>query len=158
MRRLLVYAAAVILAGGLSYLTLAPDTAYANGEIKCHMEFSVSGWSIFYQTAKGTGTVTCSNGQHMPVTIRMKGGGITFGKSSIHDGHGEFTGVFDIQNVLGHYAYSQAHAGASKSSAAMVLTKGNVSLALSGLGSGWNLGVDFGAFIIEPEGGSHGSH
>ena len=36
-----------------------------------------------------------------------------------------------------------------RSAAAQVLTKGNVSLALSGKGEGWNLGVAFGAFIIE---------
>jgi hypothetical protein len=30
------------------------------------------------------------------------------------------------------------------------LTKGNVSLALSGKGRGWNIGIAFGAFIIEP--------
>jgi hypothetical protein len=30
------------------------------------------------------------------------------------------------------------------------MTKGDVSLALTGKGSGWNLGVAFGAFIIEP--------
>jgi len=30
-----------------------------------------------------------------------------------------------------------------------VMTKGNVSLALSGTGKGWDLGVAFGAFIIE---------
>jgi hypothetical protein len=30
-----------------------------------------------------------------------------------------------------------------------VLTKGHVSLALCGKGGGWNLGMAFGAFIIE---------
>lgn len=114
------------------------------------MTFSTSGWSAFYKTASGTGIVTCSNGQSIAVKIRMKGGGITFGKSTVKDGHGSFTHVHGIKDVLGHYAYSQAHAGASNSAAAMVLTKGDVSLALSGLGKGWDLGVDFGAFIIEP--------
>jgi hypothetical protein len=28
------------------------------------------------------------------------------------------------------------------------MTKGNVSLALSGTGKGWNLGVDFGKFTV----------
>jgi hypothetical protein len=130
-----------------------PHTARADAkEIKCQMTFSTSGWSVFYKTASGTGNVTCSNGQSMAVKIRVKGGGITFGKSTIKDGHGSFTHVYDIKDVLGHYAYSQAHAGASDSSAATVMTKGDVSLALSGLGKGWDLGVDFGAFIIEPAG------
>lgn len=152
MRKLTAALGVASLVAGVSLAGLAPQTARADGEIKCHMTFSISGWSVFYQTASGGGTVSCSNGQSMAVRVRMKGGGLTFGKSTIHDGHGEFTGVYDIKNVLGHYAYSQAHAGAANSSAAMALTKGNVSLALSGLGKGWDLGVDFGAFIIEPAG------
>ncbi len=39
--------------------------------------------------------------------------------------------------------------GAERFADAQVLTKGNVSLALSGKGEGWNLGVAFGAFSIE---------
>lgn len=156
MRRIFAVTAVLVVAAAAGLAASTPRTAYADGEIKCHLTFSISGWSVFYKTASGTGTVSCSNGQTLPVKIRMKGGGLTFGKSTIHDGHGEFTGVFDIKNVLGHYAYSQAHAGAANSSAAMALTKGNVSLALSGLGKGWDLGVDFGAFIIEPAGKSGG--
>lgn len=45
---------------------------------------------------------------------------------------------------------ARAHAGAEKSADAQVVTKGSVSLALSGKGRSWNLGVAFGAFIIEP--------
>lgn len=136
-------AATVALAMGAS------TTAHAR-DLTCHISFNLSGWSAFYKTAKGTGVVTCDNGQSMSVHLRTKGGGLTFGKIHITDGRGRFTGLNNINEVLGHYATAEAHAGTSdKSSKAQVMTKGNVSLALTGKGHGWNLGVDFGAFIIE---------
>jgi len=118
-------------------------------DISCKMNFQLSGWSVFYQTATGSGTVHCSNGQSMHVRIRVTGGGLTIGKSKIDDGVGQFTGVASVSEIKGHYANAQVHAGAEKSAQAQVLTKGNVSLALSGTGQGWNLGIAFGAFIIE---------
>lgn len=136
-------------AGLLAAVSLLPVSAAQAGDISCKMTFQLSGWSVFYKTAKGTGTVRCSNGQSLQVKLRAKGGGLTFGKTRITDGIGKFSGVSNVRDVLGHYAEAVAHAGAEKSAAAQVLTKGNVSLALSGKGEGWNLGVAFGAFIIE---------
>jgi hypothetical protein len=66
--------------------------------------FPDGGWSAFYKTASGTGTVTCDNGQKMNVTVDAKGGGLAFGKSKIDNGVGEFSGVKDIKEVLGSYA------------------------------------------------------
>jgi hypothetical protein len=129
-------------------MMFAASPAHA-ADLSCTLHYNLSGWSLFYKTAKGAGTVTCSNGQSMNVHIRVKGGGLTAGKTSIHDGTGKFTGVRSIDDVLGHYAHAGAHAGADKSAGAGVMTKGNVSLALAGKGRGWNLGVDAGAFIIE---------
>jgi hypothetical protein len=119
-------------------------------DISCTMNFQLSGWSVFYKTASGSGTVRCSNGQSLQVKLRAKGGGLTFGKTEITDGIGKFSGISNVRDVLGHYANAEAHAGVEdKAAAVQVLTKGNVSLALGGKGSGWNLGVAFGAFIIE---------
>lgn len=128
-------------------LGLAARGAQA-AEIDCEMRFSTSGWSIFYQTATGTGTITCNNGQRMAVKIRAKGGGLTVGKSTIENGRGEFSGVRDISELLGSYAAAEAHAGAAKSSKAQVMTKGEVNLALAGTGKGWDLGIAFGKFVI----------
>ena len=136
-------------AGLLAAATLLPVSTARAGDISCKMTFQLSGWSVFYKTAKGTGTVRCSNGQSLQVKLRAKGGGLTFGKTKITHGIGKFTGISNVRDVLGYYAEAVAHAGAEKSAAAQVLTKGNVSLALSGKGEGWNLGVAFGAFIIE---------
>lgn len=141
MRKTLIPAAAMLLA-------LASLPASAEPSVKCHLKFTVSGWSFFYKESKGTGTISCSNGQSMGVTIRTVGGGLTVGKSTIDNGHGEFSAVSNISELLGSYASGEAHAGAVKSSHAEVVTKGEVSLALSGTGRGWDLGVAFGKFEI----------
>ena len=112
------------------------------------MRFSLSGWSVFYKEASGEGTVTCSNGQTANVKLEARGGGLTAGKSSIENGHGDFSKVKDIEEIFGAYADAEAHAGAVKSSGARAMTKGEVSLALTGTGRGWDLGVAFGKFRI----------
>ena len=128
---------------------VAPAPAAAAGGVDCQLRYDLSGWSAFYKTASGTGTVSCDNGQRMAVRIRTKGGGITFGRTRIEGGRGEFSGVSGIDEVLGTYVSAEAHAGANRSARADVMTKGEVSLALAGRGEGWNLGVAFGKFVIE---------
>ena len=142
MHRFVGFAAAAILLASV----IAPSQAA--GSIDCELHFSMSGWSAFYKHSTGTGTVTCDNGKSMKVKISAKGGGITFGKSSIENGLGKFTEVYAIEDIIGGYAAAEAHAGANKSASARVVTKGPISLALSGKGRGWDLGVAFGNFII----------
>ena len=137
----------LVAAGLASLLGSAPAAAR---DLSCRLDFDMSGWSVLYKTASGTGTVRCDNGQSLPVRIDAKGGGLSVGKSEIRDGRGEFSSVRDIREVLGTYVSAEAHAGAVKSSKAQVMTKGEVSLALAGTGEGWDLGVAFGAFTIEP--------
>jgi hypothetical protein len=129
---------------------LAAETkGQAGGLVECKMTYSLSGWSVFYKTASGSGTISCNNGQSAKVKVRAKGGGITFGKTEIIRGTGDFTGVRNISEVFGSYAQAEAHAGAVKSADAQVLTKGSVSLALAGKGRGIDLGVAFGKFTID---------
>ena len=115
----------------------------------CTMKFNLKGWSAFYKTSKGEGTIRCDNGQSAHVRIKATGGGITFGKSEIVDGTGKFTGARGISELFGSYAQSEAHAGAGKSADAQALTKGEVSLALKGTGRGVDIGFAFGKFTIE---------
>jgi hypothetical protein len=115
----------------------------------CEMTFSLKGWSAFYKTAKGDGVITCDNGQTARVKISSKGGGITAGKFKIEDAIGKFTEVGDISELFGGYAQAEAHAGAGKSAKAGVVTKGSISLSFAGKGTGVDLGVGFGNFIIE---------
>jgi len=128
-------------------LALAAPAAYAQKKTDCKMTFSMSGWSAFYKTASGTGKITCDNGQSMNVSVSAKGGGLTFGKQNI-SGTGEFSGVHNITELLGNYAQAEAHAGASKSSGATAMSKGDVQLALAGTGKGWDVGISFGKFTI----------
>lgn len=129
-------------------LLLAAPGAQAQTTLDCRLSFSTSGWSAIYRSANGTGTVTCSNGQSLPVRISVRGGGLSFGKSRIDNGNGSFSGVQNIRDVLGGYATAEAHAGAVKSANAQVVTKGPISLALAGTGEGWDLGVAVGSFVI----------
>jgi len=119
-----------------------------NTSAKCNMDFSLKGWSVFYKTAEGNGTVTCSNGQHANVKINVTGGGLSFGKMDILTGKGTFSEVLNIDEIFGGYVAAEAHAGAGKSAQASVYTKGDISLAMTGTGRGVNIGIDFGKLEI----------
>ncbi|EKD41307.1 MAG: hypothetical protein ACD_73C00771G0001 [uncultured bacterium] len=120
---------------------------FATAGTKCELDFVINTWSFLVKMGKGTGTIRCDNGQVANVLIKTPGGGATFGKSNIK-GHGKFTEVSSIQKLYGSYAYAESHAGAAKSASAQALTKGNISLAISGTGHGFDLGVAFGSFQI----------
>lgn len=136
------------LAGLLAAATPS-NAADPAAKVKCEMKFTLKGWSALYKRASGTGTISCSNGQTANVKLEARGGGLTAGKSSIENGRGEFSAVKDIEEIFGNYADAEAHAGAVKSSGARAMTKGEVSLALSGTGRGWDLGIAFGRFTIK---------
>jgi hypothetical protein len=136
-----LFVAALIAASTLA----APAHA---GAVDCQLKFTISGWAAFYKRSSGTGTITCSNGQSMRVRLEARGGGPSVGKSTIKNGKGEFSGVDDIRQLLGSYISAEAQAGAVKAAKGQVVTKGEVSLALSGTGDGWEIGVAFGKFSI----------
>ena len=140
-------AIALALTMGLSNTVKA-----AEADLDCKMRFSLTGWSLIYKRAEGSGIVTCANGKSMPVQIKANGGGLTVGKSHIDNGTGKFTDVHKMEDVLGTYAQGDASIGAGKSGTAQVLTKGTVSLALAGAGEGVDIGISFGGFTIEPAG------
>ena len=134
---------------------LAAAAAPASGkETQCAMTFDMAGWSAFYKTASGSGTITCGNGQKAAVHISSKGGGLTAGKSEI-SGHGTFSEVSSINELFGSYATTEAHAGAGPAKAAQVMTKGPVSLEFTGSGQGVDLGFSFGSFTISRAGAKH---
>jgi len=130
----------------VSAVVLAADKT--KNTAKCHMDFNLKGWSVFYKTAEGNGRVTCSNGQRSNVKINVTGGGLSFGKMEILDGKGTFSGVLNIDEIFGAYLAAEAHAGAVKSVQASVYTKGEISLAMTGSGRGINIGIDLGKLEI----------
>ncbi len=130
-------------------LSISAAPAALSAELyNCEMDFELKGWSAFVKKARGSGTVTCDNGESARVKIRVRGGGLTFGKSEILDGKAKISGVKDISEVFGSYASASAHAGVGPSSEAAAMTKGEVSLALAGTGRGIDLGVAFSKFKI----------
>jgi hypothetical protein len=134
-----------ILAMAVLFLFFAfPATAKMT---TCNMTYSLKGWSFFYKAYEGSGTVTCRNGQSANIGIVTKGGGLTIGKSEI-EGAGTFSAVKDISEIFGTYVAVDAHAGATRSGEGWAMTKGEISLALSGKGRGFDLGFALGSFTI----------
>ena len=136
----------ILLVAALVAVAAIGNTAQAKAD--CKLKFTISGWSAFYKRSDGAGTITCTNGQSMKVRLRARGGGPSVGRSTIKNGTGEFSGVDNIRELLGSYVSAEAEAGAVKSAKGQVVTKGPISLALSGTGEGWEIGVAFGKFQI----------
>ena len=134
------------MAGGMA---ATGSARAADANVDCNLRFNLSGWSIIYKHAEGSGTITCDNGQKASVKIEVIGGGLTAGKYRIDNGKGEISHVRSIDDVFGDYAQAGAEAGVVKSGQAQVLTKGTTSLALAGTGEGVNLGVSIGKFSIK---------
>src|SRR5437667_819463 len=131
-----------VIAALLTFAVACAGSQAASAQlIKCKLAFTLQSWSVFYKSGKGHGTITCDNGRSVRVNLSTKGGGFTVGKSKITDGKGEFSEVGSIDELFGAYATAEASAGAVKSTTAQALTKGNVSLAITGKGQGWDLGV-----------------
>jgi|SwirhisoilCB3_FD_contig_41_5426843_length_538_multi_3_in_0_out_0_1 hypothetical protein len=143
---------------GAAALAAAPHAYAEKADLDCKLTFSVTGWSAIYKHADGSGTVTCANGESMPVHIRVRGGGLTAGKWHIDNGTGTFTDVHRISDVLGDYAQGEANIGAVKAGTAQVLTKGTVSLALAGTGQGVDLGLSGAKFTLSRAGHAHTTH
>lgn len=138
---------AVRLSMGLLLVAVAAPAAFATD---CTMSFTLKEWSAIVKKAEGRGIITCANGQTADVRLSAKGGGLTAGKGEIRDGKGKFSDVRDIKELFGNYAAADATAGAVKSAGASVVTKGEVTLGLSGTGTGWEVGISFGKFTITP--------
>lgn len=114
----------------------------------CKVIYNLEGWSFFYKEYKGEGVVTCNNGQQANVLMVSRGGGLTFGKSKIDRGQGVFSGVYSINEIFGNYISMSGHAGLVTSVEGQAMTKGEVSLVLSGKGRGVDLGLVLSAFSI----------
>lgn len=141
----------LIIPSAIAACLLAAPAVQAK-DIHCTLKYNMEGGGAFYKRSTGDGVISCDNGQSMKVNIESKGGGLTFGSSKIVDGMGKFSPVFDIDNLIGGYATAEANAGGGEASKAQVVTKGSISLALTGKGSGRTLGVSFGSFIITKAG------
>ncbi len=134
---------------GVTAMVCAAAAMAESKPTKCHIRYSLTGWAAVYESAKGTGRITCDNGQEADVTLSSKGAGVAFGKETIVDGEGAFTDVNDIAELFGHYVAFKTDAATGKAADSQVMTKGKVSLALAGKGKGVDLGITFADFKIE---------
>lgn len=123
--------------------------ALAESTTSCTMTYKLSGFSLVYKQYDGIGNISCSNGQRAQVNLASKSIGFTIGKSEI-EGTGVFSSVTSLNEIYGTFVSLEGHAGATKSVDAQVLTRGEISLALSGKGRGIDIGVTLGALTISP--------
>ena len=126
-----------------------PRSAGAAGapDLGCSLRFSLSTWSTLQRHSEGSGIVTCENGDVLRVRIVATGAGLASSQSFVDGGSGTFADVHSLGEIFGVYA--EATEGARvRTSAAQVLSKGPVSLALAGRGHGVDLGVGISEFIL----------
>lgn len=126
---------------------LAAGTAEAEPMTSCTMTYTLSGFSFLYKQYDGIGNISCSNGERAQVSLASRSIGISVGKSEIQ-GTGVFSDVRNINEIYGNFVALEGHAGATKSVDAQIMTRGEISLALSGRGRGVDVGVTFGALNI----------
>lgn len=134
-------------------------TQSADKNLQCEMNFELRSWAFLFKAGGGSGVIVCENGMEVPVRIKVRGGGLSFGRLRIADGSGTFSKVRDLSDLFGNYISAGANAGAGKSSSKKILRKGKkedkVTLSLSGKGKGVNAGVALASFKILPvEGGN----
>ena len=133
---------------GFFVMGVAVSAAHAKPATECTMKYNLKGWSAFYKTAAGSGTIRCDNGQRANVRLSVRGGGLTAGKTDIRDGSGYFSRVSNIDELFGRYDSASAAAAAGKAATAQALVKDNIRLNLTGTGKGVELGVALGRLTI----------
>ena len=132
---------------GFLAMGVAVSAAHAR-TTECTMKYNLKGWSAFYKTGGGAGTIRCDNGQKANVRLSVRGGGLTAGKTDIRDGMGYFSPVKSIDELFGRYDSASAGAAAGKAASAQAMIKDNIQLSLTGTGRGVELGVALGRFTI----------
>jgi len=132
---------------GIGCAWLSP--VWADPYTSCTMTYKLSGISLVLKIYEGTGNISCSNGQHAIVELSSKSIGFTIGKSEI-EGTGTFTSVKNLNEIYGSFVSLEGHAGATQSFDGQVLTRGEISLELSGKGRGLDIGVTLGELSITP--------
>lgn len=138
-----VFIATAFLLNGIS------NAISADNAITCTMTYKLKGWSFAYKQYDGTGEVSCNNGERASVILKSKSLGFSIGVSEI-EGTGQFTELKRLSEIYGTFASLEGHAGVTKSAAGQVLTRGIISLALSGEGRGIDIGVTLGGLTILP--------
>lgn len=139
----------LILAGFLGLVVIAVPAQASTPYISCSMNYKLGGWSFVVSQYNGSGNVVCSNGQRAQVKLTSRSIGFTIGQSDL-EGVGYFSELKDISEIYGTFIALEGHIGAVKSGHGQVMTRGIVSLAISGSGRGFDIGVTLGGLNISP--------
>ncbi|MCF7971747.1 MAG: hypothetical protein K9L22_11360 [Methylococcaceae bacterium] len=113
----------------------------------CDLEYNMSGWSILYESYKGSGVVTCPNGRAL-VELRLTGIGVTFGTAEISDGKGKIRGVKGIEDIYVEAFQVGGNAGFNWAADGRWIPRGKRDITLSGTGAGFTFGFSLGSFEI----------
>ncbi len=149
MKPLLFSKNLLILAGFLGLAVITASAQASTPYISCSMNYKLGGWSFVVKQYDGTGNVVCSNGQRAQVKLASRSIGFTIGQSDI-EGVGYFSELKDISEIYGTFVALEGHIGAIRSGHGQVMTRGIVSLAISGTGRGFDIGVTLGGLNISP--------
>ncbi|MDP2600725.1 MAG: hypothetical protein Q8P84_08360 [Deltaproteobacteria bacterium] len=84
----------------VSLLTLIPFSLHA---VECKITFKMKIHAELLETGKGTGTITCDNGQNVPVIVTSAGSWIAVHKSRWIEGEGTFSKVDALKKLFGGY-------------------------------------------------------
>lgn len=133
----------------ISLLLLTPLSSWAASK-SCSITYDLTGWSFLYKAYKGSGVVSCTNGQSAKVSLVLHGGGLTLGVSDIENAKGKFTGIKNIKDIYGTYFSIDVHAGFARAAEARTLFKGYIAGGGAGVGGGYGLGFAFSGLTIKP--------
>lgn len=136
------------LLAAAAFATASTPLPATDHRLECRLSFTVRQWSPQQAAATGAGMVTCTNGSAMLVIVSARGPGIAAGRWDITDGRGTFAHVARIEDIPGSYAAIEGDIGVSAAGTVQALTKGGVSLRLSGKGRGFSAGIAIRDFSI----------
>lgn len=116
---------------------------------ECKITFKIKIHAELQETGKGTGTITCDNGETTPVVIKTAGSWIAVHKSRWVEGEGTFSKVDELQKLFGAYTPTRIDRIQEGPSPPNVVWHKDISLTFSG-GDQHKLDYTRGRFKILP--------
>lgn len=139
---------ASMLIAAVACIMASPIFRAAEGHLDCTLRFTARQWSPLRGAVTGTGMLMCTDGSAVPVIVDASGPGITAERWNITDGWGVFDHVTRMEDALGRYTAIEGDIGVSAAGTVQTLTKGKLSLGLSGKGKGFVAGIAIRNFSI----------
>lgn len=125
--------------------------AAAQSLLECKITFKIKIHAELQETGKGTGAITCDNGETTPVVIKTAGSWIAVHKSRWVEGEGTFSKVDDLQKLFGGYTPTRIDRIQEGPSPPNVVWHKDISLTFGGPEE-YKLNYTQGRFKISPAG------